>query len=199
MKRFFYLITLLMLIASTASAQVKFGIKGGLNIAKASFNKEVLSSDNKAGFFVGPMVDVKVPGVGVGFDLALQYNNKKTKIDNGAESESVTVQKIEVPINLKWAFGNDKVFSVYAATGPQISWNVGSNSLKEIIGYNYNFKNCMFSWNVGAGFTIVKHFRVGYTYNIAVNETAVLTIPSMDDLSIKHKENSHQVFVAYLF
>ena len=51
----------LLLITIPANAQLKFGVKGGLNISKVSVSKDILKSDNQTGFFIGPMAEFTVP------------------------------------------------------------------------------------------------------------------------------------------
>ena len=50
-----------MLYATSANAQIKFGLKGGLDVTNMSLSNDVFDASNRAGFFVGPMVKVTVP------------------------------------------------------------------------------------------------------------------------------------------
>ena len=38
------------------------------------------NADNYTGFFIGPMVDITIPIIGLGVDGALMYSQKGTKI-----------------------------------------------------------------------------------------------------------------------
>ena len=62
-----------MLFAANANAQIKFGLKGRLNVTSMSFSEEVFDASNKTGFFVGPMLKVTVPIVGLRFDVTVLY------------------------------------------------------------------------------------------------------------------------------
>ena len=57
-------------MAMPAQAQLHFGVKGGLNLSKASFSdvKENFKKDNFTGFFIGPMAEFNIPVVGLGVD-----------------------------------------------------------------------------------------------------------------------------------
>lgn len=81
MKKIFGVIALAMafVFAVPAQAQLKFGVKAGLNVSKASISKGVFSSDNRTGFFIGPMAEFTLPIVGLGVDAALLYDNKSVK------------------------------------------------------------------------------------------------------------------------
>ena len=47
--------------ATPAQAQVKFGVKGGLNVTNMTFTKDIFDASNKTGFFIGPIVKVSLP------------------------------------------------------------------------------------------------------------------------------------------
>lgn len=49
------LLAVMVLIAVPAKSQIKFGIKGGLNISSVHFNKDLVGKDNVTGFNIGPM------------------------------------------------------------------------------------------------------------------------------------------------
>ena len=70
------MVALLALMALPANAQLKFGIKGGVNISSVHFNSDVLKADNVTGFQVGPMIETTLPLVGVGIDAAVLYSQK---------------------------------------------------------------------------------------------------------------------------
>ena len=53
MKKIFTLILVAVatMVAVPASAQVQFGLKGGLNVTNMSLNDDILKTENRAGFF----------------------------------------------------------------------------------------------------------------------------------------------------
>ncbi|MDR0796058.1 MAG: PorT family protein, partial [Tannerella sp.] len=63
-------LTVLMISAtSTANAQFRFGIKGGLNVATVKFNENVIAAENLTGFHIGPVFEFMPGGVGVDFGV----------------------------------------------------------------------------------------------------------------------------------
>lgn len=187
-------------VAMPSQAQIKFGLKGGVNLTQFKMSGNVIkeNSDNAAGFFVGATADVTIPLAGLGADISLLYDNRLMK--DGDEKK--TLQYIAIPINAKYTVGFSSLASVYVATGPQFSFNVGNRSLNDWIsvdGYKNDFKlkSSEFSWNVGAGVTVLSHVRVGYNYNIPLTNTADLDLGSVTN--IKLKNNTHQISVTYLF
>lgn len=189
-----------------SDAQIKFGIKVGANVSKASINRRLFDSDNRLGFVAGPILDLKVPILGLGFDIAAQYNCRYAQLiaSDGTNLVSGTpaIQTIEIPFNAKWTIGFDNLLSVYAAMGPQISWNVGGQSLKDILSINqYNMKDSFFSWNLGAGINFARSFRIGYVYNIAIGATAEVSVVQAvgGAINTKLRNHNHQFFIVHFF
>lgn len=57
----FIVLAVSVLFANPAQAQIKLGVKGGLNVSNLKLDDDMWKTDNKAGFFFGPMVKVTVP------------------------------------------------------------------------------------------------------------------------------------------
>ena len=107
MKKIFTLVTLVVALfaANTANAQLKFGLKGGLNITNMSFDSDVVAQSNQEGFFVGPTVKFSIPVVGLGFDLAALYDQRDAKIDD----TTVSQRSINIPLNLRYNIGLNNI------------------------------------------------------------------------------------------
>lgn len=207
MKRITLLIAaLLFLVTTDIDAQIKLGAKFGWNINKARLDQTLFASTNRQGFLFGPMIDCKIPFLGLGCDAALQYDYRKIQLDAPEESDNKSgvskLHTIEIPFNVKWTIGNDKFFSVFAATGPQFGWNIGGRSLKRILDRDqYKMKNAIYSWNIGVGCTLLSNVRVGYTYNIGISENAeILYLNDFDNIvHTKLRNNTHQFYLVYFY
>ena len=164
-KLFFFWIVVALFIVSTVNAQFRFGVKGGLNIANASFNKEVYKLDNVTGFHLGPVIEGMFGKGGIGFDLALLYSQKGFN----TEPEKVRNDYIEVPVNFKFKFGMPLI-NPYLAVGPYASFRITGGEkwdLKEnSIGIVDQIKTQNFGagLNFTAGAEILKKLQVGVTY-----------------------------------
>lgn len=204
------ILSLAVLIAALAfampsQAQVKLGIKGGLNVNHFSTKNLPgnIDSDNRTGFFAGVTADVTVPIVGIGADISLLYDNRVAQFTDGLGTEtSKTLHYVSLPINAKYTVGLSSLASVYLATGPQFSWNVGDRHWSfTTINQGWEIKSSEFSWNFGLGATVLSHVRVGYNYNLGIGKTAELNF--IDDagklVSGKMKNNMHQISLTYLF
>lgn len=47
----------MMCVALPSKAQIKLGVKGGLNVSDMSIDKKVFDSSNQTGFFIGPTLE----------------------------------------------------------------------------------------------------------------------------------------------
>lgn len=179
-------------LAIPAQAQIKFGVKAGLNVSKLHLSKETLSSDNRAGFFVGPTAEFTLPLLGLGIDGSVLYNQFGVDSEEGTS----TKKSIEIPINLRWTVGFSSLVGAYVAVGPQFGFNVGDRWFDEVC----EFKKNTTSFNVGAGLKLLGHLQVGANYNFALKDNGKIHDGDIEDLAtIGFKQNTWQVSVAYLF
>ena len=195
---------------SSAQAQVKFGLKGGLNVTNMSLNSEVFDADNQTGFFIGPTVKFTLPIVGLGIDASALYDQRDAKItveDNGASVESkIKNQSINIPINLRYGVGLGSTASVYLFAGPQFGFNVGdkNQSIFKDMG-EWRLKSYTFSVNVGLGAMLLSHLQISANYNIACGKTGETTVSSaLGELAQsaakkRGRANAWQIGLAYYF
>ncbi|MEI3055124.1 MAG: porin family protein [Phocaeicola plebeius] len=179
-------------LAIPAQAQIKFGVKAGLNVSKLHLSEETFSSDNRAGFFVGPTAEFTLPLLGLGIDGSVLYNQFGVDSEEGTS----TKKSIEIPINLRWTVGFSSLVGAYVAVGPQFGFNVGDRWFDEVC----EFKKNTTSFNVGAGLKLLGHLQVGANYNFALKDNGKIHSGDIEDLTtIGFKQNTWQVSVAYLF
>ena len=198
-----------MLFAANANAQIKFGLKGGLNVTSMSFSEEVFDASNKTGFFVGPMVKVTVPIVGLSFDAAALYDQKEADVKyTGTEGElgkvNVKQQSINIPVNVRYGFGLSRLANIFLFAGPQWGINVGDKNFKWNESSSYSLKKSNFSVNVGAGVTLLNHLQVSANYNIACGKSADASLSKALDAAAnagkdKSHNNSWQIALGYWF
>ena len=133
-----------LMIATPSDAQVRFGIKGGLNVSDMSLSKEVLESSNRLGFFVGPTLKVTLPLTGLSADISALYNQSESKIDD----ETISRKYIDIPLNARYGLGLGSI-GVFAYAGPQVSFNV---SLGEAVNSVIGTKARANSWQIGLAY-----------------------------------------------
>ena len=212
MKRIltFIAVALALLTTVPAQAQLKFGLKGGVNVTNMSFSSDVLDASNRAGFFVGPTVKFTLPIVGLGIDASALYDQREGKVKlayKDVESENtVKQQQVVVPINLRYGVGLGSMASVFFFAGPQFGFNVGdkTQSIYDQVA-DWRLKSSNFSVNVGAGFMLMSHLQLSANYNIACGHTGDVELKSTaaDALSqlagSNSRANAWQIGLAYYF
>lgn len=198
MKRIIFLLCLLTSIA--AQAQFRFGVKGGINVSRVTFDKSVFETHNRAGFFIGPTLEFTSP-VGLGCDLSVLYDNKGIKVvdkSGAGDQMASTLQYVDVPINLRLSAGIGKLAIIFLTTGPQVSFRIGDEGILE---HNYRLQDSDFSWNFGAGLRILRHYQLSYTYNMGISTTADLSVSNVigETANGKLQNNTHQITFGYYF
>ena len=182
-------VMLCLLCAVPSQAQVKFGFKGGLDISKL----DTKVSDNRTGFFVGPMIDVTLPIIGLGIDVAALYSQSGIDVNN---KSSEKLKSVEIPVNLKWTLGLGSTFGVFIAAGPQFGFSINDGWKQLMEESNKSFV----SVNVGAGLKLLRHLQVGVNYNIGASKLGDMIVDSSEGkLRSGIRKNSWQVSLAYMF
>lgn len=196
-------VVLMMMAAIPSMAQVKFGVKGGLNVTKMSVSSDVYSADNNNGFFIGPTVKFTLPIVGLGIDAAALYDQRKgslVRFDN--KSEEVKFKSINVPVNLRWNIGLGSLAGIYLAAGPQFGFAFGDFGDAWDSSF-YKKENMNVSINLGAGLSLLKHLELGFTYNIQTKDNYAITEDwAGGNLGLEVtdiKTNAWQISAAYYF
>jgi opacity protein-like surface antigen len=205
MKKIFALVVCLAAMTASVQAQgIKFGVKGGLNITKMSFSKDVFDSDNKAGFFIGPSIKLSLPA-GFGADIAVLYDQRSADIDasvnpstgysvGGNDQETIKQKSLQVPLNLRYNIGLSSMAGLYLAAGPQFGFPVADKVFDTKFG-EYRLKDANLSINFGAGLTLMGHLEVGFTYNLAAGKSG--EFKNWDDVDTHN--NAWQISAAYYF
>lgn len=165
-----------LLLAAPAQAQLKFGVKGGVNMAKIDWAGGVDGNkENTAGFFIGPMAEVTIPIVGLGVDAAVLYSQRG--------KEDWKQQGVEIPVNLKYTIGLGSTFGIFVAAGPDFYFNFKDSDM-------FEKENKQIGLNVGAGLKLVRHLQVGVNYQFPLSDSYK---------GVDTKVKTWQVSLAYLF
>lgn len=213
MKKIFAALMLIAAFAVSvpAAAQLKFGIVGGLNLTKLSTSGNNFSSDNRAGWYIGPKIEFTVPIVNLSIDGAVEYSQRQMNIGNDESglAKNEQYKSIEIPINVRYTLGLGQMLGVYVATGPQFGFNVGNKNFVGMLtdtdsnSESIRMKDAAVSWNVGVGVTVLSHLQVGVGYNFMLNKTGERIITNLTGAEIQGtralRTNSWQVQAAYLF
>lgn len=193
-------------LSANASAQVKFGLKGGINTSEVSISNDVFKAENRLGFFIGPTVKFTLPIVGLGVDASALYEKRESKVKTRTESGDVDLsqEQLAVPINVRYGFGLGETANIFLFAGPQFAFNLGKKD-KELIPKvaDWSLKSSNFSVNLGVGCTLANHLQATLGYNIAVGKTGeietVVDTATKATSKIGGKTNTWRLGLAYFF
>lgn len=195
----YFLLAAIMFMAMPSQAQIKFGLKGGLNVMDMSLSSDVVDASNRTGFFVGPTVRFNLPIVGLGVDASALYDQRDAKLDvDGYGEKNISRKSINIPINARYGIGLGTFGSVFLFAGPQFSFNVGDKDIKEI---DWEWKSSELSVNVGAGLMFLKKFEISANYNIVCGKSGEYRFKASDIEKVlnKGRANAWQISAAYYF
>ena len=127
LSSFLILLCFTLYFTNTASAQVRFGIKAGLNLANLTFsNFGELEPDTKMlpSFQVGGLVEMDF-SENVGLGVGLQFHGKGTKDGTDGSDAKITLNYIQVPVMIQY-----RNMGFFAGVGPYAAFGI-SGKYKE--------------------------------------------------------------------
>lgn len=198
MKKYIFLLVTIVCISVNSEAKVKFGLRGGANITKMSFDKDVVDSKNTNGFYLGPTVKIGLP---LGFDIdgSVVYSQWKVETDVfNANNTPIELKHkaIDIPLNLRKGFGLGNKASVFLFAGPQFSFNIGNKDLHDI---DWTWKDSDISINLGVGAMLLNHIEVKANYNIPCGKTGSFNVENAVVKNISGKKKGWQIGAAIYF
>ena len=198
MKKYIFLLVTIVCISVNSEAKVKFGLRGGANITKMSFDKDVVDSKNTNGFYLGPTVKIGLP---LGFDIdgSVVYSQWKVETDVfNANNTPIELKHkaIDIPLNLRKGFGLGDKASVFPFAGPQFSFNIGNKDLHDI---DWTWKDSDISINLGVGAMLLNHIEVKANYNIPCGKTGSFNVENAVVKNISGKKKGWQIGAAIYF
>ncbi|RRC99452.1 porin family protein [Prevotella sp. OH937_COT-195] len=192
------LVAVAMMVAMPSQAQVKFGLRGGLNLTNMSLNNDAIKTENRSGFFIGPTVKFTLPIVGAGIDASALYDQREVKVKD--VNQKIKQKAITIPVNFRYGIGLSSMASAYFAAGPQFGFNIGDKEHKLLESTTWKLKESTFSINIGAGVTVMNHVQIGANYNIVCGKTGELeVIDGLKNVLNNGRANAWQVHVSYYF
>ena len=185
----------LLLMAMSADAQIRFGVKGGVNLTQVETNLKAIK-DNSTGYFIGPMIEATIPGIGLGVDGAIMYAQRG--------KDELKMEGVEVPLNLKLTIGAGSSLSIFLAAGPDFFLNLKDIDLgaidATIQGYKAKEKKAQVGLNLGGGVKLMQHLQLGLNYMIPLGDSFSFKKAADavgEEESFKYK--NWQLTLAYIF
>lgn len=190
MKKIFLALLIMVMGASVANAQFRFGVKAGVNVNHLSLKNYHFNDNNNAGWTAGVMTEFQVPIVGLCLDLSVMY----ARLNPGDDAVFNNKNFIQIPLNVKYKFGLPVVgrfLSPYLFTGPSFDFKLDKNIVNAV-----QTKTFQAVWNVGLGVELVRHLQIGASYGFGINNIAK-KVGNVDPEKLHN--NYWTITAAYLF
>jgi hypothetical protein len=186
---------LMVIIALSASAQARFGIRGGITVGELRFDREFIGSDNRVGYCGGLLLDLNVPAIGVGFEVSAMYNHRNNRLTD--DNQVYKRHYIDIPVYARYRLalqGLSHVFAPIIFTGPSFSILFSENAPS-----NYKNSKTFLSWDVGAGADLFNHLRLTATYGIGISKAMSVINSEYTGRNVSGKDRHWTINAAYLF
>ena len=186
MKKIILVIALMVGYMSQTDAQIKFGLKAGLNFDKFSPKnaRQDLKFKNSTGWQAGALLKINVPVIGIGVQPELLYTVKKTNVD----SKSNSIHYFEIPVNLRWEL-NLLLIKPFLMGGPYFGYAVNTTG-KVFNADDANIDKTDWGIGLGGGVEVWK-LQLGARYSWGLQDVAVK--------DFKIRNNTFSASVAYFF
>jgi hypothetical protein len=204
----------------TASAQIEFGLKGGLNESEiltsnqqfvmVNGNTQQLRNFPRVGFHGGVLVSIPLSKK-FSFQPEAMFstqgaNGKPTLGYLVSATEEYKFNYINVPLLLKYSFPT----GLFLETGPQIGYLVGVDIDENVVGSYYTshyhsksqYKSTDFAWTLGAGYLSPVNIGFDIRYNLGLTDFSNASTSGMQSGPVQNgsvKNSVVQIGVFYLF
>ena len=180
---------------TVAQAQVRFGVKGGVTINELKWDKDIVSSDNRAGFTAGLMMEIGLPVVGLGIDASVLYAHREN--DLYLEDTKLKRDYLDLPLNLKYKLQIpvlNKIIAPFVTTGPDFALLLGDTDKGDFSTRKWNT-----SWNVGFGAELFRKVQIHANYGIGMTKAFEYIGKDVNSTPVKGKDNYWTITAAFMF
>lgn len=206
MKKLFALaiIALAAVIAPVvAKSQFRYGPVVGVTINDLVFKQDLIDISQQAGYMAGIQGELMFPGIGVGLDLGLLYNQqgalvklgqRKVWAADGYGSERVYIHNIQIPIHLRFKYTRlngveDKIAPIVFG-GPEFNIQVAHGHCDA-----FKYSGGDLGLTAGIGAELFRRWQVTGSYTWGM--TYALKTRLLDDFSARSRQWT--VRIAYFF
>lgn len=201
--RIIAILFVLSLTSLTAYSQVRFGIKGGIDVIDHKPNFDMLKVSNRLGYQVGASLELMAPVSGFGLELSALYGRKEYDVETKLLDVAISDHDyISVPLVLKKRFGITSMLGIFISAGGFIDFNINGGDFKidEIDQYVDKFKAKDFEAGAtaGAGLQLFKNFDLGMYYRATLTDKYAIEDPDWNKLNDK-KYQTWTVGLTYFF
>ncbi|MFT3677712.1 MAG: porin family protein [Chitinophagaceae bacterium] len=175
-----YLFALVLLLTTVAAgAQLSYGPRAGINIAKIKFSNDQFKTKSLIGFSIGGFANYRLsPSLAIQAEVF--YSGEGTKEERSSSSTKGTIRKgyLQVPVLAQYTIGK----GVFVEAGPQIGFLMSSKEKyggqKEDIKKYYNSTDLRLPVGVGYIFpeSVCKGLRADLRYSFSFSKVNKVSV-----------------------
>ncbi len=186
-----------------SEAQLRYAAIAGPTFSNLNFKQNLIGVDQSTGFTLGVQGEVIFPGIGLGIDLGLIYNQLGAKVNLGEKTiwssmgygnEHVQLHYAQIPLHLRWKWtrlgGIEEKIAPFIYAGPDMMILMGHGNCSA-----FKCAGAEISMSVGAGLEIMQKWQISWNYTWGM--TYALKTQLLDDFSARNRHWS--VRLAYFF
>ena len=190
MKKIILTVGAIFAFSFTYAQEVKFGIKGGLNLANISGDVE--GNTSKLGFQIGGFTEIEITEK-FSVQPELLFSTQGTKFDFEGTKVEFNLSYLNIPVMLKYYVADKFILE----TGPQIGllMNAKLKGGGDSLDVKDNFKSIDFGVNFGTAYNFSENISAGLRYNLGLSNIS----KSVDGDTANIKNNVISLSVGYKF
>jgi hypothetical protein len=155
--------------AMFASAQIRYGVKAGYNLANLTFSPSQTGVSSKSDFSAGLLASIPLLA-GCSLQPEIMYSGQGTSFNDSLATGKLNYGYLNVPVLFKFQHSS----GLFAETGPQVGFLL---SAKETAGdqsadTKSNTQSTDFSWVFGIGYKLPLGFGIDARYNLGLTNIA---------------------------
>lgn len=183
---------------NTLKAQVRAGVKGGIDVIDNTISTDILRISNRMGYQIGGTIEALMPMTGLGLELSLLYGRKEYNVEQKLSDPTIfNYDYLSIPLSIKKRIDFTSMFGIFASAGAYANVRIEGGDL--VVAFE-KFKAKQFAAGVNAslGLRLLDNFDLGMYYRCELTDTFAEKSPTIDNLS-KKKFQSWTVGLSYFF
>ncbi len=203
MKKFLILSIILLSVFGAAKAQFRYGPVVGVTLNSLVFKQDLVDVTQQVGYMAGIQGELMFPGIGVGIDLGLLYNQQGAMVKLGQKeiwasegygSERVYLHNIQIPVHFRFKYTRlngieDKIAPIVFG-GPEFNIQVAHGRCDA-----FKYSGGDLGLTAGVGAELFRRWQVTGSYTWGMSYA--LKTKLLDDFSAQSRQWT--VKVAYFF
>ncbi|MCH5347353.1 MAG: PorT family protein [Muribaculaceae bacterium] len=205
MKRFYSIIVALiaMAVALPAFSQFRYGPTASVDISTLRFKQDLIQVDQAVGYSGGIAAEMMFPGIGIGLDLGLRYQQRGAILhlgdrliwsSQGYGTERSYLHFIDIPIHLKFKYtrlnGVENVIAPFVFAGPTFSILAAHNRVDAL-----QYAGGEVGIQFGLGAELCTKWQISASYDLGMTYTLKTKMLS----NFSARSGMWDVRVTYLF